>query len=94
MNITIFPSQLKGTVKIPSSKSLVHRHLIASFLAGEKREIPVRGLSQDILHTMKGLYALGGDFSIKDEKIFFAADEPLLKREKFFAENPHPPCVF
>lgn len=88
MNATIFPSQLKGTVKLPSSKSLVHRHLIASFLAGEKREIPVRGLSQDILHTMKGLYALGGDFSIKDEKIFFRGRRtPSEEGEIFCGES-------
>ncbi len=60
MNITITPHPLAGAVTVPSSKSFVHRQLIAAALADVPTAITFRGLSQDITATVACLAALGG----------------------------------
>lgn len=56
-SVAITPSTLHGTVTVPSSKSLAHRALIASFLAGVGK-VTVNGDSEDITATRRALTAL------------------------------------
>ena len=53
--IKLFPSFLKGDIKIPSSKSLSHRALICAALSKGKSEITNVMFSEDITCTMEAL---------------------------------------
>ena len=56
MEVRLYPSQLQGTVSVPDSKSLLHRHLICQALAGELL-IPAEA-SDDVRYTAQALAAL------------------------------------
>lgn len=63
MNIRITPAPLKGTVKIPPSKSAAHRALIcAALAAGESNISPVYP-TEDLSATTRGCAALGAQIS-------------------------------
>ncbi|WP_124098963.1 3-phosphoshikimate 1-carboxyvinyltransferase [Ruminococcus sp. Marseille-P6503] len=59
MDIKITPSKLAGTVKIPPSKSVAHRMIIAAALAEGRSEISNLYPSEDILATMECMRRLG-----------------------------------
>ena len=67
MNIKIGKSIFKGTVNIPSSKSDVHRLLIAAALADQPTKIYVESWSEDSEVTKKCLEALGGSVQYNKE---------------------------
>ncbi len=56
MEIKLYPAYLRGSVCVPVSKSLLHRHLICQSLAGEYTELP--DASDDIGRTVQALAAL------------------------------------
>ena len=58
---TVSPGARCGTVTIPSSKSHVHRLLIAAALGESPVNIRLRGLSKDILATADCLRAMGAE---------------------------------
>ena len=58
---TILPGSRFGEVRIPSSKSIMHRLLICAALGQEKVSIRYDGLSRDIRATADCLNALGAD---------------------------------
>ena len=58
MNVTITPTQLKGTITPPPSKSQAHRLIIANELAGGGGSIANLVLSQDIEATRRCMAAL------------------------------------
>ncbi len=62
MNITVSPSKLHGTVRVPSSKSVAHRMLICAALAESTSVISGVDISRDILATMEVLTAFGARF--------------------------------
>lgn len=66
MDIKIIPSQLKGTVSIPASKSILHRMLICSALSDGTSEISNITISDDIKATAKALTAMGAKADISD----------------------------
>ena len=59
MKRTIIPGARTGCVRIPASKSQVHRLLICAALGEEKTEVVCDGISADIAATAKCLSALG-----------------------------------
>ena len=59
MNITIHPGTLSGTVKVPASKSMAHRALIAAALADGLTTLHIDALNDDIEATIDALMALG-----------------------------------
>lgn len=59
MNITITPRPLTGTLRVPSSKSMTHREIIASALAKGRTEVTGITWSQDIEATCRILTLLG-----------------------------------
>ena len=73
MDIKITPSLLKGTVNIPSSKSVAHRALICASLAGSsgisENMSVLEGISfsKDIDATISAMTALGAEFVKKDD---------------------------
>jgi len=56
MDAALYPSRLQGSVTLPVSKSLLHRHLICRALAGEQLP-PIDG-ADDVRRTARGLAAL------------------------------------
>lgn len=69
MDIKITPSKLKGTVSIPSSKSMTHRILICASLAKGKSVISNISFSKDIYATIDAMKALGADISINGNTV-------------------------
>lgn len=65
MDILIKPKQLSGTVKMPDSKSDLHRKLICAALSDKKTIIKcdIASLNNDIIATISGLKALGADIT-------------------------------
>ena len=64
MNKTLAPGERYGEVRIPSSKSIVHRQLICAALGEHEVLIRYDGLSRDIRATADCLNALGADIQI------------------------------
>ncbi len=62
MNVTITPTQLKGRVIIPPSKSQAHRLIIAAALAEGESVIKNVAYSQDIEATIRCMTELGAQF--------------------------------
>lgn len=65
MDLQIIPSELRGTVTVPPSKSVAHRMIIAAALADGFSRISNLNPSADILATMDCMRSLGAkiDFS-------------------------------
>ncbi|HUV85440.1 MAG TPA: hypothetical protein VMV86_07010, partial [Methanosarcinales archaeon] len=68
-DVKILPSFLKGDVKIPPSKSLCHRAIIAAALSQGQSTINNVVLSEDILATIGGVRALGALVTIHQDKL-------------------------
>lgn len=62
MRIEIVPNKLKGKIKVPKSKSYLHRVIIASSLSNEETIIDDVSHSIDIDTTIKVLKKIGIDF--------------------------------
>ena len=63
----ILPGMRSGTVEVPSSKSELHRLIIAAALSDRETAIVSRGLSEDAEATVRSLRALGSDIEISRE---------------------------
>ena len=59
MKVTITPTRLEGQIRIPSSKSMTHREIIASALAHGESRLTGVSWSQDIEATVRILSLLG-----------------------------------
>ena len=66
MNAVIHPGLLRGGVRVPPSKSVAHRVLIAAALADAPTEIEISALNEDILATIGCLRALGAKIEQTD----------------------------
>ncbi len=66
MNITVLPSQLKGRVEAPPSKSDVHRAIICAALSKGISTISPVALSNDIKATIACAEALGAETSLNN----------------------------
>ncbi len=62
MNIEITPGTLRGTLRVPSSKSMTHRELIAAALAEGESVLTGVTPSQDIEATVRILTLMGAKF--------------------------------
>ena len=69
--LTVFPGALSGEVQAPPSKSILHRALICSALAGGNTVFPPAE-SEDIRATLSGLRALGAAFWEEGQALRFA----------------------
>ncbi|MCR5135967.1 MAG: 3-phosphoshikimate 1-carboxyvinyltransferase [Oscillospiraceae bacterium] len=63
---TVRTGERSGEVRIPSSKSVVHRLLICAALGEKPVRIRLRGLSDDILATADCLRALGAEIQTEE----------------------------
>ncbi len=62
--ITIEPGRLKGTVKVPPSKSEAHRAIIAAALSGGECRVNNIVMSADITATLDAVRALGCKYTV------------------------------
>ena len=62
----VYPSQARGTVSAPPSKSAAHRLLIGAALARGESEVACLALSRDIEATAAGLAALGAGIKLQN----------------------------
>ncbi len=69
MNVEITPAKLRGTVRIPASKSVAHRMLICAGLAEGTSTISGVDISRDITATMEVLASFGAGFSVDGNTI-------------------------
>lgn len=69
MDIRIIPEKISGKVNIPSSKSVLHRLLIASCFCKAPTEIKAVGYGRDIAATIDCLRALGAKISVNGNLI-------------------------
>lgn len=68
MKITIHPGPLSGTLRVPSSKSMTHREIIAAALAEGETEVTGVTWSEDIEATVRILSLLGAHIEKKEEE--------------------------
>ena len=66
MKVEITPSQAKGEINAPPSKSVAHRLLICAALAEGVSVIENIGTNDDVLATVACLKTLGADIEIAD----------------------------
>ena len=81
---TILPGMRFGDVRIPSSKSIMHRLLICAALGQEKITIRYDGLSRDIRATADCLNALGADIRAGEKELRITPIAERKQTEKAF----------
>lgn len=67
--VIITPSKLKGSVKIPPSKSMAHRAIICASLSEGESVISNIDFSEDIIATMEGMKSLGANIKVEKDKL-------------------------
>ena len=67
--VTLFPSEINGSIEMPPSKSLSHRALICASLSRGKSVISNLIFSEDIKATINALKHLGADFDINGSTV-------------------------
>jgi len=77
MDVRIIPSPLRGTIKIPASKSLLHRAIIAASLANGTSTIHNISYSDDILRTMEAMKSLGVAFESEADHLTIHGNDHL-----------------
>lgn len=80
--VIITPSKLRGSVKIPPSKSMAHRAIICASLSKGCSVISNIDFSEDIIATIEGMKSLGADIKIDKDKLIING-ENTLKDSKF-----------
>ena len=81
---TILPGMRFGDVRIPSSKSIMHRLLICAALGQKKMTIRYDGLSRDIRATADCLNALGADIRAGEKELRITPIAKQKQTEKAF----------
>lgn len=89
MDITIEPKPLEGTLRIPSSKSMTHRELIAAALAEGETKVTGVTWSQDIEATVRILSLFGAEITKEEteEGITVTIDGGLKKQKEILTAD-------
>ncbi len=80
--VIITPSKLKGSVKIPPSKSMAHRAIICASLSKGESVISNIDFSEDIIATMEGMKSLGANIKVEKDKLIING-ENILKNSNY-----------
>lgn len=83
VDLTLFPSSLKGEVKVPPSKSLSHRSLICAALSEGESFISNIIYSEDITSTINALTQLGAKFELFEDYIIVKGVRKLRLKSKY-----------
>ena len=65
MNVRLTPSEVRGAVTAPPSKSMAHRAILCAALAPGRSRVDNLAFSQDILATLNAVRALGARVEIE-----------------------------
>lgn len=76
-SVVITPSNLNGTIKVPSSKSICHRAVICGALAKGKSTMENVTFSKDIDATINAMVSLGACFKKDEDNISITGCYPL-----------------
>lgn len=76
MNVTIHPGKAVGTVQAPHSKSMAHRLLICSGLAGGTSRVSGLDYNEDILATIDCLRTLGVSCTLEGDTATVVGIDP------------------
>lgn len=78
MNLVITPRTLRGTVKVPASKSVAHRLLLCAAFGKEPSVLTGFSPSADMTATLNGLRALGAEAEISDDTVTIRPGLPTV----------------
>lgn len=70
MNYVFYPSQLRGFVSLPRSKSLTHRRIIAAMLSKKSMILSDVLKCDDTLATLDAFRAIGGKYHFVDRDLY------------------------
>lgn len=89
MDITIEPKPLTGTLRIPSSKSMTHRELIAAALADGETKVTGVTWSQDIEATVRILSLFGAEIGKEEREdgLALTIDGGLRKQQEILTAD-------
>lgn len=82
MKVTIHPSQLKGTVQAPASKSSMQRACAAALLRQGESKIKNPGHSNDDRAAIEIIKALGADVVLKDDRFVVNGYGAVIPKNK------------
>jgi 3-phosphoshikimate 1-carboxyvinyltransferase len=75
MDVLITPTPLKGTIKVPASKSILHRAIIAASIANGTSIIRNINYSDDILRTIEAMKSLGVVFTSENDTLTIVGND-------------------
>lgn len=75
MDVLITPSPLKGTIKVPASKSILHRAIIAASISNGTSIIRNINYSDDILRTIEAMKSLGVTFISENDTLTIVGND-------------------
>ncbi len=84
MKVKITPSEIRGDVTAPPSKSMAHRLLICAALSEGKSVIGNIAYSEDILATLDCIKAMGAEVEIKDNTVSICGTSPFSVGESTY----------
>lgn len=76
MDVKITPTNLKGNINIPPSKSLSHRAIIAACLSNGKSKISNVIMSKDIIATIEAMESLGAKVLVNGNELIIEGCKP------------------
>ena len=77
MKATIYPGICQGEIKIPASKSMSHRAILAASLVKGTSIIKDVAISQDIEATIQGMRQLGAKIEWNEDQLVIHGIESL-----------------
>ena len=83
-DIRLYKSTPSGEISVCASKSVAHRAVIIAALSGGGVAVKNVTPSKDIYATLKGLEALGIDFSYENNTVVIGKGEPLKNKKLSF----------
>ena len=84
MKVEITPSQVKGEIIAPPSKSMAHRLLICAALSEGESTISNIAYSEDILATVDCIKAMGADVKVKGNTITVRGVSPFTAGDSVY----------
>ncbi|MFV0504037.1 MAG: 3-phosphoshikimate 1-carboxyvinyltransferase [Lachnospirales bacterium] len=87
MDVIIYKSELKGSIKIPPSKSLSHRGIICAAMAEGTSNITNLVYSKDIKATIAAMKSLGSTVEEKESSVIVKGCKPHLVNKEIFCNE-------
>ncbi len=89
MQVTIYPSSIKGAVKAPSSKSLMQRALAAALLCKKNTYVKYHTLSSDDKAALSIVQSLGASVEYVDDYTICITNQHIYSKQFMFFNSFH-----